>query len=121
MGQCHFYYLSALLRFGNLIGFTRIHPNPDSWEGWYWGATHHYGSSMRVGTPSFYSTVEDCLKEAEMIVFWSSDPETTNGYASGLEGTQRRFWAKELGIEFVHIDPNLNPTAPQLYGGRWRC
>ena len=27
------YYLSALLRFGNLIGFTRVHPNPDSWEG----------------------------------------------------------------------------------------
>lgn len=112
------YYLSALLRFGNLIGFTRIHPNPDSWEGWYWGATHHYGSHLRVGIPSFYSTVEDCLKEAEMIVFWSSDPETTNGYASGLEGTQRRFWAQDVGIEFVHIDPNLNPTA-QLYGGRW--
>ncbi len=112
------YYLSALLRFGNLIGFTRIHPNPDSWEGWYWGATHHYGSSLRVGIPSFCSTVEDCLKEAEMIVFWSSDPESTYGYAAGFEGTQRRFWAKELGIEFVHIDPNLNPTA-QLFGGRW--
>ncbi|MBL4800695.1 MAG: molybdopterin-dependent oxidoreductase [Emcibacter sp.] len=112
------YYLSSLLRFGNLIGFTRIHPNPDSWEGWYWGASHHYGSALRVGIPSFYSTVEDCLKEAEMIVFWSSDPETTSGYASGHEGTQRRFWAKELGIDFVHIDPNLNPTA-QLYGGRW--
>ncbi len=112
------YYLSALLRFGNLIGFTRVHPNPDSWEGWYWGATHHYGSWMRVGIPSFYSTVEDCLKEAEQIVFWSSDPETTNGYASGLEGTQRRLWAKELGIDFIHIDPNLNPTA-QLFGGKW--
>lgn len=112
------YYLSAMLRFGNLIGFTRVHPNPDSWEGWYWGAQHHYGNSLRVGIPGFYSTVEDCLKEAEMIVFWSSDPESTNGYASGLEGTQRRFWAKELGIEFVHIDPHLNPTA-QLYGGRW--
>ncbi len=112
------YYLSALLRFGNLIGFTRVHANPDSWEGWYWGAQHHYGSSLRVGTPSFSSTVEDCLKEAEMIVFWSSDPETTNGYASGLEGTQRRFWARELGIEFVHIDPYLTPTA-QLFGGRW--
>jgi trimethylamine-N-oxide reductase (cytochrome c) len=112
------YYLSSMLRFGNLIGFTRVHPNPDSWEGWYWGAQHHYGNSLRVGIPGFYGLVEDCLKEAEMIVFWSSDPESTNGYASGLEGTQRRFWAKELGIEFVHIDPHLNPTA-QLYGGRW--
>ena len=112
------YYLSALLRFGNLIGFTRVMHNPDSWEGWYWGAMHHFGNSMRVGLPGHYGLVEDCLKEAEMMVFWSSDPESTNGYASGLEGTQRRFWAKELGIEMVHIDPNLNPTA-QLYGGRW--
>ena len=112
------YYLSALLRFGNLIGFTRVLHNPDSWEGWYWGAMHHFGNSMRVGLPGHYGLVEDCLKEAEMIVFWSSDPESTNGYASGLEGTQRRFWAKELGIEMVHIDPNLNPTA-QLFGGRW--
>ncbi|UCV17882.1 molybdopterin-dependent oxidoreductase [Ferribacterium limneticum] len=112
------YYLSAMLRFGNLVGFTRVHPNPDSWEGWYWGAQHHFGNSLRVGLPGFSGLVEDCLKEAEQIVFWSSDPETTNGYASGLEGTQRRFWAKELGIDFIHIDPHLNPTA-QLYGGRW--
>ncbi len=35
-----------------------------------------------------------------------------------LEGTQRRLWAKELGIEFVHIDPHCTPTA-QLLGGRW--
>lgn len=112
------YYLSAMLRFANLIGFTRVHHNPDSWEGWYWGATHHYGSSMRVGIPAFYSTVEDALQNAEMMVFWSSDPESTNGYASGFDGTQRRLWAKQLGIEFVHIDPNLNPTA-QLLGGRW--
>ena len=112
------YFLSALLRFVNLVGMTRLHPNPDSWEGWYWGAMHHFGGAMRVGLPGFYNTVEDCLKEAEMVVFWSSDPESTSGYASGLEGTQRRFWAKELGIEFVHIDPHCNPTA-QLFGGTW--
>lgn len=112
------YYLSSMLRFGNLIGFTRVHHNPDSWEGWYWGAQHHWGNSLRLGLPGFYGLVEDCLKEAEMMVFWSSDPESTNGYASGLEGTQRRLWAKELGIEMVHIDPNFNPTA-QLLGGRW--
>ena len=43
------YYLSALLRFGNLIGFTRMAANPDSWEGWYWGALHHWGHSQRIG------------------------------------------------------------------------
>lgn len=112
------HYLSAMTRFGNLLGFTRIHQNPDSWEGWYWGAQHHYGNSLRVGLPGAYGTVEDCLKEAEMIVFWSSDPESTSGVYGGGEGSQRRLWAKELGIEFVHIDPNFTPTA-QLLGGKW--
>lgn len=112
------YYLSSLMRFGNLIGFTRVAANPDSWEGWYWGAMHHWGHSQRVGIAGNYGTVADCLQEAEMIVFWSSDPESTNGAYMGFEGTQRRLWAKELGIEFVHIDPHFNPTA-QLLGGRW--
>ncbi|MDH2431797.1 molybdopterin-dependent oxidoreductase [Pokkaliibacter sp. MBI-7] len=112
------YYLSALQRFGNLIGYTRVHLNPDSWEGWYWGAQHHYGNSMRLGTPGGYGLVEDCLKACEQIVFWSSDPETTSGCYAGFEGTERRLWAKELGIEFIHIDPHYNPTA-QLLGGRW--
>lgn len=112
------YYLSSLMRFANLIGFTRVAANPDSWEGWYWGAMHHYGNAMRVGIAGSYGTVEDCLKEAELIVFWSCDPESTNGGYSGFEGTARRAWAKELGIKFVHIDPHNNPTA-QLLGGRW--
>lgn len=112
------YYLSALTRFANLIGFTRVAANPDSWEGWYWGAMHHFGNSMRIGVPAGYGGIEDCLKEADLIVFWSSDPESTNGAYAGFEGTQRRLWAKELGIEFIHIDPHNNPTA-QLLGGRW--
>jgi trimethylamine-N-oxide reductase (cytochrome c) len=43
------YYLSALFRFANAIGMTRVHHNPDSWEGWYWGAVHHWGYTLRVG------------------------------------------------------------------------
>ncbi|MCS6946552.1 MAG: molybdopterin-dependent oxidoreductase, partial [Steroidobacteraceae bacterium] len=108
------HYLSAFNRFWNLIGVTRLVHNPDSWEGWFWGAMHHWGYSMRLGTPEFYGTVEDCLKDAEMIVFWSSDPDTTYGY----EGTRRREWAKQLGIQMVHIDPHLNHTAAYL-GGKW--
>ncbi len=108
------HYLSAFNRFWNLIGVTRLVHTPDSWEGWFWGAMHHWGNSMRLGCPEFYGTVEDCLKEAEMIVFWSSDPDTTYGF----EGMQRREWARELGIKMVHIDPYLNHTAAHL-GGKW--
>lgn len=112
------YWLSARLRFFNNIGWTPVGHNPDSWEGWYWGAMHHWGQSMHLGAPESYGTVEDCLKECEMIVFWSSDPEATSGVYSAFEGTVRRQWLKELGITMVHIDPFYNHTAA-LFGGKW--
>lgn len=98
------YWLSSAYRFWNAIGHTHFELNPDSWEGWYWGASHHWGNSMRLGSPEHYGTVEDCLKHSEMIVFWSSDPETTSGCYAGFESTVRRQWAKKLGIKMVHID-----------------
>jgi len=112
------YWLSARLRFFNNIGWTPVGHNPDSWEGWYWGAMHHWGQSMHLGAPESYGTVEDCLKECEMVVFWSSDPEATGGVYAAFEGTVRRQWLKELGIAMVHIDPFYNHTAA-LFGGKW--
>lgn len=112
------YWLSARPRFFNTLGFTPVVHNPDSWEGWYWGAMHHWGYSMRLGGAETYGTVEDCLKECEMMVFWSSDPESTSGVYGAFEGTVRRQWLKELGIKLVHIDPYFNHTAA-LLGGKW--
>lgn len=111
-------YVSAFNRFMNAIGYTKMVINPDSWEGWYWGAVHHYGYSMRLGAVEPYGQLEDCLQNAEMIVFWSSDPESTGGSYGAFEGTLRRLFARDLGIEMVHIDPHLNYTA-SLLGGKW--
>jgi trimethylamine-N-oxide reductase (cytochrome c) len=112
------YWLSARLRFFNSIGFTPVVHNPDSWEGWHWGAVHHWGQSMRLGGGEAYGTVEDCLKNCDMVVFWSSDPESTSGVYGAFEGTLRRQWLKDLGIKMVHIDPYYNHTAA-LLGGKW--
>jgi trimethylamine-N-oxide reductase (cytochrome c) len=112
------YWLGIRLRFFNNIGWTSVVHNPDSWEGWYWGAMHHWGNSMRLGAPESYGTVEDCLKNCEMVVFWSCDPETTSGIYAAFEGTVRRQWLKELGVKMVHIDPFYNHTAA-LFGGKW--
>ncbi|MGE4648082.1 MAG: molybdopterin-dependent oxidoreductase, partial [Arenicellales bacterium] len=112
------YYISANFRFMNTIGHTKMVINPDSWEGWYWGAMHHYGHSMRNGAFEPYGQVQDCLENCEMIVFWSSDPESSSGSYAAFEGTIRRQWAKELGVKMVHIDPHLNHTSAFL-GGKW--
>ncbi|MFC1862853.1 molybdopterin-dependent oxidoreductase [Thermodesulfobacteriota bacterium] len=112
------YYLSAHRRFAQAVGMSSVQHNPDSWEGWYWGAMHHWGQSMQLGCGESYGLVEDMLKECEMIVFWSSDPETSPGSYSGQEGTVRRQWLQELGIKMVHIDPYYNHTAAFLEG-KW--
>ena len=114
------YYLSALARFKNTVGHTQIHHNPDSWEGWYWGAVHHWGHSLRVGQSETYGTVEDCLQNCDMIVFWAADPETTSGSYGAQEGTVRRQWLKnpDLGIDVVHVDPYYNASA-QFLPGKW--
>ena len=112
------YYLSALYRFSNAVGHTPVHHNPDSWEGWYWGAAHHWGYTMRVGQSETYGTVEDLLQNCEMVVFWSADPETNSGSYGAQEGTVRRQWLKKLGIKVVHIDPHYNSSA-QFLPGKW--
>ena len=114
------YYLSALFRFANAIGMTRVHHNPDSWEGWYWGAVHHWGHTLRVGQSETYGTVEDCLQNCDMIVSWAADPESTSGSYGAQEGTVRRQWLKDpkLGIKVVHVDPYYNATA-QFLPGKW--
>jgi molybdopterin guanine dinucleotide-containing S/N-oxide reductase-like protein len=112
------YYLSTHRRFMNAIGATPVIPNPDSWEGWFWGAAHHWGNSMRQGGAEGYGTVEDALKECEMMVFWSSDPETNPGSYGAFESTVRRQWLQELGVKTVHINPYYDPTAA-LMGGKW--
>ena len=112
------YRFSAYNRFMNLVGFTYGEHNPDSWEGWQWGGAHMWGFAHRLGIPEQYDLLEDALEHTEMMVFWSSDPETTGGVYGSFESTSRRFWLKELGVKMVFIDPYHNATS-QLFADTW--
>jgi len=112
------YRFSAYFRFMGIMGFVYADHNPDSWEGWHWGAMHSWGFAWRLGIPEQYDLLEDALKNSEMIVFWSSDPESTSGIYAGHESTIRRFWLKELGVKMVFIDPYHNFTAVN-FADKW--
>ncbi len=112
------YRHSAYFRFMNLVGFTYGEHNPDSWEGWHWGAMHMWGNSFRLGINEQYGLLEDALKHTDLIVYWSSDPEATNGVYAGNEGNVRRRWLKELGVKMIFIDPYFNHSAG-LLGDKW--
>ncbi len=86
------YRFSAWARFFSLIGFTNIWDNPDSWEGWVWGATHAYGFYWKLGLTEVYDALEDGLKNSEMIVQWGNDPDTTRGDYGGQDSAVWRLW-----------------------------
>jgi anaerobic selenocysteine-containing dehydrogenase len=112
------YRFSAYNRFVNLWGMTYVEHNPDSWEGWQWGGDHMWGFSFRLGIPEQYDLLGDALENAEMMVFWSSDPEATTGIYAAHESSIRREWLKSLGVKMVFIDPYFNHTAA-VVGDTW--
>ncbi len=112
------YKISSFKRFFNLIGYTEIFDNPDSWEGWIWGSAHTYGFYWRLGMPEPYDMLEDGLKHAEQVIYWSNDPETTRGVYTGQDSAMWRRWLREKGVKQVVIDPYHNSTAGPM-NAKW--
>jgi trimethylamine-N-oxide reductase (cytochrome c) len=112
------YKMGPFHRFMNMINYTAILDNPDSWEGWHWGSTHTYGFHWRLGMPPQFDLLEDGLKNCEQLIFWSNDPDTTRGTYSGQESAIWRVWLKEKGIKTIFIDPFHNYTAAAM-DGNW--
>ncbi len=112
------YKLGPLGRFFNILGYSMCLDNPDSWEGWHWGATHTWGYWWRLGHCEQSELLQDALKNTEQIIFWSVDPNSTSYMYSGQENLIWRHWMKEMGIQFVVIDPYNNCTASTM-GDKW--
>jgi len=108
------YKMGPFQRFMDLLEYTPVFDNPDSWEGWHWGATHTWGFFWRLGMPEQYDLLQDVLKNTEMIVLWSNDPDTTRAIYSGQDAVLWRQWLKEKGVKFVVLDPFFNYTAAHM-------
>jgi molybdopterin guanine dinucleotide-containing S/N-oxide reductase-like protein len=112
------YKMGPFGRFFNMLGYTQLFDNPDSWEGWHWGAIHTWGYFWRLGVIDNYDMLEDALKNTEQVIFWSVDPNTSAGGYNGQESIRYRHWLRELGISRIFIDPFCNHTAAHI-GEKW--
>ena len=110
------YKMAPFGRFFGMLNYTPILDNPDSWEGWMWGAPHMWGFYWRLGQPEQFDLLQDALKNTDMIVFWSNDPDSTHGIYSGQESNIWRVWLKEMGMKCVFIDPFYNYTNAVMDG-----
>jgi trimethylamine-N-oxide reductase (cytochrome c) len=110
------YWMSTFLRFFMMLGHTLAVEAPISWEGWVWGAVHAYGYYWKLGRPEHNDLLEDALRNTELIVHWSNDPDSTRSQWGA--GALWRLWLRERGIKQIFIDPFCNYTAV-IHGEKW--
>jgi trimethylamine-N-oxide reductase (cytochrome c) len=92
---------------------------PDSWEGWFWGAEHVWGMTANVGEMApLANCIKDIAENAEMILFWGCDPETTPQAWDGQQASRVCYWWTELGIKSIYICPDLNYGAA-VHADKW--
>ncbi len=101
-----------------LGGYTLQTRNPDSWEGWYWGAKHVWGMEPLGLLTPITNQMPDVAQNTELLLYWGCDPETTNWGWEGQLPTLLSQWFKKLGIKIIYICPDLNYGAA-IHADRW--
>jgi len=121
-GHGHSGYMQSLHFWGHYL-FDMIHErlgwgwwtqqvrNPDSWEGYYWGAKHVWGFDSTLGEPPQDAVWDDVLEHSEMVIFSGNDPEATGLGMSGSIALEMVKWLKKAGIKIIAISPDLNYSA----------
>jgi len=98
-------------------GFTQQNRQPDSWEGWWFGSKHFWGCEP-VGQGKQSNLLYDMSKNAELLLFWGCDQETTPwGWQGQLPSRLSYYWT-ELGIKQIYVCPDLNYAAA-VHADRW--
>lgn len=98
-------------------GCTMQARNPDSWEGWYWGAKHVWGCEP-IGQGYMGNLLMDIAQNADILLHWGCDLETTPWGWVGLIGSRYAFWLTEIGVKQVFVCPDLNYSAA-VHADRW--
>jgi len=101
-----------------LGGFTQQQRNPDSWEGWYWGSMHVWGTGWVGMMRPLDNVTKDITEHAEQVLFWSCDPETTPWGLVGQGATRLCYFWSEVGIRQIYICPDLNYGAA-IHADKW--
>jgi len=99
-------------------GYTMQARQPDSWEGWWWGAKHTWGCEPVGEQVPQSNLLYDISKNAELLLFWGCDQEATTWAWGGQLASRLSFWWTELGIRQIYIAPDVN-YANAVHGDKW--
>ena len=99
-------------------GYTHQVRNADSWEGWWWGAKHVWGCEPLGQQVPQRNLLLDISRNAELLLFWGCDQETTTWGWGGQLPSRLSYWWTELGIKQIYIAPDLNYAAA-VHADKW--
>ena len=99
-------------------GFTQQVRNPDSWEGWYWGAKHVWGKGFIGNMAPAENLVNDMTMNTQLLVVQGGDLETTPWGFRGQFASRLMFFWQKSGMEQVYICPDLNYSAA-IHANKW--
>jgi anaerobic selenocysteine-containing dehydrogenase len=101
-----------------LGGYTLQTRNPDSWEGWYWGAKHVWGCEIVGQMDPATNVMPDIAANSDMVLFWGCDPEATPWGFDGQMASRLCYWFNNLGIKSIYICPDVNYGAG-IHADKW--
>ena len=99
-------------------GYTLQVRDADSWEGWWWGAKHVWGCEPVGQQMPQKNLLYDISKNAELLLFWGCDQETTVWGWQGQLTSRLSYWWTELGIKQIYIAPDVN-YANAVHADKW--
>lgn len=120
-GECKFVHAAhgcPTLLLDKMGGFTQQVRNPDSWEGWYWGAKHVWGPGLIGMMNPAENIVKDICENSDMVVVWGGDPETTPWGFRGQLASRLCFYWSEIGIKQIYICPDVNYSVG-IHADKW--
>lgn len=98
--------------------FTFQVRNPDSWEGWYWGAKHMWGMDPFGYTSQSGNLVKDIAQNSDALLQWGCDPETTPlGILQNVACTLEYFFS-DCGVKQIMVAPDAN-YANVVHADKW--
>lgn len=99
-------------------GCTKQARQPDSWEGWYWGAKWMWGMEPIGKNTRANNCFRDTTENGDAILFWSCDPEATPWGFNGMISGRMCNWFNEIGVKSIYICPDLNYGAA-VHADKW--
>ena len=100
-----------------LGGYTLQARNPDSWEGWYWGAKHIWGQDP-VGQGNQNNLFLDVARNSNTVLFWGCDVVTTPWGWGGHFPSRYCFFLHDVGVRQIYVCPDVN-YACAVHADKW--